>query len=49
MIKNFILRKLITFIVIVFGIIFTVNYLDISPESKAGKKILPNDIAIPVK
>lgn len=49
MIKNFIIKKILPFVVIIFGFIFIVNYMDIAPESKASKKILPNEIAIPVK
>ena len=49
MIKNFILKKLFPIVVIVYGAMYLVNYLDISPETKAIKKILPNDIAVRVK
>jgi len=49
MIKNFILKKIIPLLIIIYGVMYLVNYLDISPESKAIKKTLPNDIAIKVK
>jgi len=49
MIKNFILKKIFPIVLIVYGAMYLVNYLDISPETKASKKILPNDIAVKVK
>ncbi len=49
MIKNFILKKLFPLIIIIFGLIFLVDYLDISPEIKAYKKKLSNEIIITVK
>ncbi|MCI5078762.1 MAG: hypothetical protein MRY20_00105 [Pelagibacteraceae bacterium] len=49
MIKNFILKKILPIVVIVYGAMYLVNYLDISPETKASKKTLPNDIAVKVK
>ena len=49
MIKNFIIKKIIPFVAVIFGAMYLFNYLDISPESKASKKILPNDIAVKVK
>jgi hypothetical protein len=49
MIKNFILKRIIPLLIIIYGVMYLVNYLDISPESKAIKKTLPNDIAVTVK
>ena len=49
MIKNFILKKIFPIVLIVYGAMYLVNYLDMSPETKASKKSLPNDIAVKVK
>ena len=49
MIKNFILKKIFPVVLIIYGAMYLVNYLDISPETKASKKTLPNDIAVKVK
>ena len=49
MIKNFILKKIFPIALIVYGAMYLVNYLDISPETKASKKTLPNDIVVKVK
>lgn len=49
MIKNFILKKIFPILLIVYGAMYLVNNLDISPETKASKKTLPNDIAVKVK
>tara|TARA_B100000989_G_scaffold96095_1_gene69955 strand:+ start:2243 stop:2392 length:150 start_codon:yes stop_codon:yes gene_type:complete len=49
MIKNIILKKILPFAIFVFGIIYLVNYLDISPKPNASKKVIPNEIAVPIK
>lgn len=49
MIKNFIFKKIFPIVLIIYGAMYSVNYLDISPETKASKKTLPNDIAVKVK
>jgi len=49
MIKKFIFRKIIPTLIIVYGAMYLVNYLDISPETKKSKKKLPNDIVITIK
>ena len=49
MIKKFIFRKIIPTLIIVYGAIYLVNYLDISPEVQKIKKKLSNDIVITIK
>ena len=49
MFKNIFLKNTIIFLGLVFGAMYLVNYLDISPESKVEKKILPNEIAKKIK
>tara|TARA_B100000963_G_scaffold148949_1_gene129896 strand:+ start:2519 stop:2668 length:150 start_codon:yes stop_codon:yes gene_type:complete len=49
MIKKLIFKKILPFLVIVYGVIYLVNYLDISPEIKKIKKKLSNDIVITIK
>ena len=49
MIKKFILRKILQTLIIVYGAMYLVNYLDISPEAQKIKKKLSNDIVITVK
>ena len=49
MIKKFILRKILPTLIIVYGAMYLVNYLDISPEAHKIKKKLSNDIVITVK
>ena len=49
MIKKFIFRKIIPTLIIVYGAIYLVNYLDISPEAQKIKKKLSNDIVITIK
>ena len=49
MIKKFIFKKILPTLIIVYGAIYLVNYLDISPEVKKIKKKLPNDIVITIK
>jgi lipopolysaccharide export LptBFGC system permease protein LptF len=48
MIKKIIIRFIIV-LTLVLGLMYFVNSLEIGPESKEGKKILPNDIIIQVK
>ena len=48
MIKKIIIRFIII-LILVLGIMYFVNSLEIGPESKEEKKILPNDIIIQVK
>jgi hypothetical protein len=49
MFKNAILKKILFIIVLIFGAMFVVNYLDIAPEAKKEIKVLPNDIVTKVK
>ena len=49
MIKKLIFRKIIPTLIIVYGAMYLVNYLDISPETKKSKKKLFNDIVITIK
>ena len=49
MIKKLIFRKILPTLIIVYGAMYLVNYLDISPETKKSKKKLPNDIVITIK
>jgi len=49
MIKNLIFKKIFPVLIILFGVIYLINYLDISPETKSGKKTLSNEIVIPVR
>ena len=49
MIKRFILKKILPMLIIVYGAMYLVNYLDISPEAQKIKKKLSNDIVITVK
>ena len=49
MIKKFIFRKILPTLIIVYGAIYLVNYLDISPEVQKIKKKLSNDIVITIK
>ncbi len=49
MIKKFILRKILPTLIIVYGAMYLVNYLDISPEAQKIKKKLSNDIVITIK
>ena len=49
MIKKFIFRKIIPTLIIVYGAMYLVNYLDISPEVQKIKKKLSNDIVITIK
>ena len=49
MIKKFIFRKFLPILIIVYGAMYLVNYLDISPQAKKIKKKLSNDIVITIK
>ena len=49
MIKKFIFKKFLPILIIAYGAMYLVNYLDISPEAKKIKKKLSNDIVITVK
>ena len=49
MIKKFIFRKILPTLKIVYGAMYLVNYLDISPEVQKIKKKLSNDIVITIK
>ena len=49
MIKNFIFKKILPTLIIVYGAMYLVNYLDISPEEQKIKKKLSNDIVITIK
>ncbi len=49
MIKKFIFKKILPIAIIVYGAMYFVNYLDISPEIKKIKKKLPNDIVNTIK
>ena len=49
MIKKFIFRKFLPILIIVYGAMYLVNYLDISPEAQKIKKKLSNDIVITIK
>lgn len=49
MIKKFIFKKFLPTLVIIYGAMYLVNYLDISPEIKKIKKKLSNDIVITIK
>ncbi len=49
MIKKFIFRKILPTLIIVYGAMYLVNYLDISPETQKIKKKLSNDIVITIK
>ena len=49
MIKKFIIKKILPILVIIYGAMYLVNYLDISPEIKKIKKKLSNDIVITIK
>tara|TARA_B100000963_G_scaffold335599_1_gene329873 strand:- start:5440 stop:5589 length:150 start_codon:yes stop_codon:yes gene_type:complete len=49
MIKKYILKKILPTLIIVYGAIYLVNYLDISPEAQKIKKKLSNDIVITIK
>tara|TARA_B100000035_G_C20640550_1_gene396462 strand:- start:401 stop:550 length:150 start_codon:yes stop_codon:yes gene_type:complete len=49
MIKKFIFRKILPTLIIVYGAMYLVNYLDISPEVQKIKKKLSNDIVITIK
>ena len=49
MIKKFIFKKFLLTLVIIYGAMYLVNYLDISPEIKKIKKKLSNDIVITIK
>ena len=49
MIKKFIYKKILPILVIIYGAMYLVNYLDISPEIKKIKKKLSNDIVITIK
>ena len=49
MIKKFIFRKILPTLIIVYGTMYLVNYLDISPEAQKIKKKLSNDIVITIK
>ena len=49
MIKKLIFKKILPTLIIVYGAMYLVNYLDISPEAKKIKKILTNDIVITIK
>ena len=49
MIKKFIFRKILPTLIIVYGAMYLVNYLDISPEVQKIKKKLSNDIVTTVK
>ena len=40
MIKKFILRKILPTLIIVYGAMYLVNYLDISPEAQKIKKTI---------
>ena len=48
MIKKFIFRKILPILIIVYGAMYLVNYLDISPEVQKIKK-LSNDIVNTIK
>ena len=49
MIKKFIFKKILPTLVIIYGAMYLINYLDISPEIKKIKKKLSNDIVITIK
>ena len=49
MIKKFIFRKILPMLIIVYGAMYLVNYLDISPEVQKIKKKLSNDIVTTIK
>ena len=49
MIKKIIFKKILPTLVIIYGAIYLVNYLNISPETKKIKKKLSNDIVITIK
>ena len=49
MIKKFIFKKILPTLIVIYGAIYLVNYLDISPEVQKIKKKLSNDIVITVK
>ncbi len=49
MIKKFIFRKILPTLIIVYGAMYLVNYLDISPEVQKIKKKLSNDIVTTIK
>ena len=49
MIKKFIFRKILPTLIIVYGAMYLVNYLDISPEAQKIKKKLSNDIVNTIK
>ena len=49
MIKKFIFKKILPILIIVYGAMYLVNYLDISPQAKKIKKKLSNDIVITIK
>ena len=49
MIKKFIFKKLLPTLIIGYGAMYLVNYLDISPEAQKIKKKLSNDIVITIK
>jgi hypothetical protein len=49
MIKKLIFRKILPTLIIVYGAMYLVNYLDISPDTKKSKKKLSNDIVITIK
>lgn len=49
MIKKLIFRKILPLFIIIYGAMYLVNYLDISPVSKKSKKKLSNDIVNTVK
>ena len=49
MIKKFIFKKILPTLIVIYGAIYLVNYLDISPEVQKIKKKLSNDIVITIK
>ena len=49
MIKKFIFRKILPTLIIVYGAMYLVNYLDISPEVQKIQKKLSNDIVTTIK
>ena len=49
MIKKFIFKKILPTLIVIYGAIYLVNYLDISPEAQKIKKKLSNDIVITIK
>ncbi len=49
MIKKFIFRKILPTLIIVYGAMYLVNYLDISPEVQKIKIKLSNDIVTTIK